>query len=53
LFVAAGRNGRQPAIGIGGAIPGRDLHPVLRRQLLDFVPLPKDEVTNCAFGGRI
>ena len=21
-------------------------------QLLDFVPVPKDEVTNCAFGGK-
>jgi gluconolactonase len=52
LFVAAGLNAANP--------PFETVEPykagiyILSRdgRLLDFVPVPKDEVTNCAFGGE-
>src|SRR5690606_1417869 len=52
LFVAAGRNEARPPFET--AEPHRAGIYILSYdgQLLDWVPVPKDEVTNCTFGGE-
>ena len=51
LFVAAGLSTANPPF--EGIEPYKGGIFVLSEdgQLLDFVPIPRDEVTNCAFGG--
>jgi len=51
LYVAAGLNKPNPPYETAGKFKGGVyiLSPV--GKLLDFVPIPQDEVTNCAFGG--
>ena len=51
LFVAAGLNVANPPFETIGPFPAGIYMLSYDGKLLDFVPVPKDEVTNCAFGG--
>ncbi len=50
LFVAGGLNAPRPPYETG-VMKGGVYILTLAGKLVDFVPIPKDEVTNCAFGG--
>ena len=50
LFVAGGLNEPHPPYETG-VMKGGVYILTLAGKLVDFVPIPKDEVTNCAFGG--
>jgi gluconolactonase len=51
LFVAAGLNKANPPYETVEPHPAGVYILSYEGKLLDFVPVPKDEVTNCAFGG--
>jgi gluconolactonase len=51
LFVAAGLNKANPPFETVEPYKGGIYVLSYEGKLLDFVPVPKDEVTNCAFGG--
>jgi N-acyl-D-aspartate/D-glutamate deacylase/sugar lactone lactonase YvrE len=52
LFVAAGLNEAHPPAETAEPYRGGIYIFSLEGRLLDFVPVPVDEVTNCAFGGE-
>jgi len=52
LFVAAGLNKANPPYETVEPRPAGVYILSYEGKLLDFVPVPKDEVTNCAFGGE-
>ena len=52
LFVAAGLNKPQPPAETGDKFKGGVYILSPEGKLLEFVPIPNDEVTNCAFGGN-
>ncbi len=51
LFVAAGRNGANPPYESANRFKGGVYVLSATGELLDYVAIPVDEVTNCAFGG--
>lgn len=51
LFVAAGLNQPHPPFETAGEFKGGVYILSPEGKLLEFVPIPRDEVTNCAFGG--
>jgi gluconolactonase len=51
LYVAAGRNEAVPKYETASEFKGGVYVLSAAGKLLAFVPIPKDEVTNCAFGG--
>jgi len=51
LYVAAGLNQPNPPSEPAGDIKGGIYVISPEGKLLDFLPVPRDEVTNCAFGG--
>ncbi len=51
LFAAGGRNADVPPYESAAQFKGGVYVLSPEGKLLDFVPVPKDEVTNCAFGG--
>lgn len=51
LYVAAGLNAPHPPFETADKFKGGVYILSPDGKLLDFVPIPKDEVTNCAFGG--
>jgi len=51
LFVAAGRSVANPPFETAEPHKGGIYILSYNGKLIDFVPVPKDEVTNCAFGG--
>ena len=51
LFVAAGLNVDNPPHETSKPYPGGVYVLSQNGRLLDFIPIPRDEVTNCAFGG--
>lgn len=51
LFAAAGRNKPTPPYESAGEFKGGVYVLSPEGKLLDFLPVPVDEVTNCAFGG--
>ena len=52
LYVAAGLNRTHPPHEPDSSYRGGIYVLDIEGQLLDFVPVPTDEVTNCAFGGE-
>jgi gluconolactonase len=52
LFVAAGLNKPNPPYETADELKGGVYVLSYDGKLLDFVPVPRDEVTNCAFGGE-
>ena len=52
IFVAAGLNKPNPPHESSTPYPGGVYILSERGRLLDFIPVPTDEVTNCAFGGK-
>lgn len=50
LYVAAGLNVANPPYETADKMRGGIYILSPRGKLLDFVPIPNDEVTNCAFG---
>lgn len=52
LFVAAGLNRASPPHETVAPYPAGIYVLSATGEQLDFIPIPKDEVTNCAFGGR-
>jgi gluconolactonase len=52
LYVAAGRNNANPPFETANTNKGGIYILSQKGKLLDFVPIPVDEVTNCAFGGQ-
>ena len=51
LYVAAGLNKANPPFESADKFKGGVYILSPEGKLLDFVPIPVDEVTNCAFGG--
>jgi gluconolactonase len=52
LFVAAGLNRPQPPAE-SAEVPTAGIYVLTQEgKLLDFLPIPRDETTNCAFGGE-
>jgi gluconolactonase len=51
LYVAGGRNQPVPSYETASEFKGGIYILSPEGKLLEFVPIPKDEVTNCAFGG--
>jgi gluconolactonase len=51
LYVAAGRNKANPPYETADRLRGGIYILSPRGRMLEFVPIPEDEVTNCAFGG--
>jgi gluconolactonase len=51
LYVAAGRTQASPPYETAEKFKGGIYVLSADGALLEFVPIPKDEVTNCAFGG--
>jgi sugar lactone lactonase YvrE len=51
LYVAGGRNEAVPPYETAGDFKAGVYVLTVDGQLLDFLPIPHDEVTNCAFGG--
>lgn len=51
LYVAGGLNSSNPPFETAEKFKGGIYILSAEGKLLDFVPIPKDEVTNCAFGG--
>ena len=52
LYVAAGLNKPNPPFETTDEFKGGVYILSPAGELLEFVPIPRDEVTNCAFGGR-
>jgi N-acyl-D-amino-acid deacylase len=52
LFVAAGLNKENPPFETAEPYKGGIYVLSLEGRLLEFIPVPDDEVTNCAFGGE-
>lgn len=52
LYVAGGRNEANPPFESAERRKAGVYVITQEGKLLDFVPIPKDEVTNCTFGGR-
>jgi sugar lactone lactonase YvrE len=52
LYVAAGLNKPNPPAETADEFKGGIYVLSPAGELVEFIPIPKDEVTNCAFGGR-
>jgi gluconolactonase len=51
LYVAAGLNKPHPPYETADAMKGGVYVITTGGKLVEFIPIPRDEVTNCAFGG--